>query len=97
MQTAAGAEDPVVMLQIEKAVRDGFDVRGMFYWTLIDNFVSAFNSRECMRLVLHLNAMDLSSYCMVPTLSTHTTKQQLCEGCSALQSMPATYLHHLQY
>lgn len=29
-----------LLLQIERAVRDGFDVRGMFYWTLIDNFVS---------------------------------------------------------
>ena len=25
-------------LQVEVAVKDGFDVRGFFYWTLIDNF-----------------------------------------------------------
>jgi len=25
-------------LQIEKAIKEGIDVRGMFYWTLIDNF-----------------------------------------------------------
>ncbi len=25
-------------LQVEAAVKDGFDVRGFFYWTLIDNF-----------------------------------------------------------
>ena len=36
----------MVFLQIERAVRDGFDVRGMFYWTLIDNFVSAFSERR---------------------------------------------------
>ena len=37
-----------MFLQIERAVRDGFDVRGMFYWTLIDNFVSTLRSfMEC--------------------------------------------------
>ncbi len=25
-------------MQIEKAIKEGIDVRGMFYWTLIDNF-----------------------------------------------------------
>ena len=25
-------------MQVEAAVKDGFDVRGFFYWTLIDNF-----------------------------------------------------------
>ena len=25
-------------LQIVRAIKDGIDVRGMFYWTLIDNF-----------------------------------------------------------
>ena len=38
-----------MFLQIERAVRDGFDVRGMFYWTLIDNFVSTLqNTRSFM-------------------------------------------------
>ena len=27
-----------VCLQIARAIRDGIDVRGMFYWTLVDNF-----------------------------------------------------------
>ena len=26
------------VVQIARAIRDGIDVRGMFYWTLIDNF-----------------------------------------------------------
>lgn len=25
-------------MQIAKAIQEGIDVRGMFYWTLIDNF-----------------------------------------------------------
>lgn len=33
------------MVQIERAVRDGIDVRGMFYWTLIDNFVRTLCTR----------------------------------------------------
>lgn len=28
----------VVCVQIEHAVADGYDVRGLLYWTLIDNF-----------------------------------------------------------
>lgn len=24
--------------QVERAVRDGYDVRGLMYWTLVDNF-----------------------------------------------------------
>lgn len=28
----------MVLLQIAQAIKDGIDVRGMFYWTLIDNF-----------------------------------------------------------
>lgn len=28
----------VYVLQIARAIKDGIDVRGMFYWTLIDNF-----------------------------------------------------------
>lgn len=28
----------VCWLQIKQAIKDGIDVRGMFYWTLIDNF-----------------------------------------------------------
>ncbi len=29
---------PCTIVQIERAIKDGIDVRGMFYWTLIDNF-----------------------------------------------------------
>ena len=25
-------------VQVERAVRDGYDVRGLMYWTLVDNF-----------------------------------------------------------
>lgn len=25
-------------MQVERAVRDGYDVRGLMYWTLVDNF-----------------------------------------------------------
>jgi beta-glucosidase/6-phospho-beta-glucosidase/beta-galactosidase len=28
----------VILLQVERAVKDGYDVRGFMYWTLIDNF-----------------------------------------------------------
>jgi beta-glucosidase/6-phospho-beta-glucosidase/beta-galactosidase len=28
----------LLVLQILKALRDGVDVRGLYYWTLIDNF-----------------------------------------------------------
>ena len=27
---------PVLVLQVRQAVRDGYDVRGYFYWTLIE-------------------------------------------------------------
>ena len=27
-----------VYIQLEEAVKDGFDVRGYMYWTLIDNY-----------------------------------------------------------
>ena len=29
-------------MQVEKAVQDGYDVRGFMYWTLVDNFEWAF-------------------------------------------------------
>ena len=28
----------VLLLQVERAARDGYDVRGLFFWTLLDNF-----------------------------------------------------------
>jgi beta-glucosidase len=28
--------------QVERAVKDGYDVRGFMYWTLIDNFEYVF-------------------------------------------------------
>ena len=29
-------------MQVQRAVQDGYDVRGFFYWTLVDNFEWAF-------------------------------------------------------
>ncbi len=33
-----------VCLQVEKLIDDGYDVRGYYYWTLVDNF----EVRPCM-------------------------------------------------
>ena len=40
-----------LVAQIERAVRDGFDLRGLMYWTLVDNFeVSSPLWSFCQRL-----------------------------------------------
>lgn len=38
-------------LQVERAVRDGYDVRGLMYWTLIDNF-------EVTEFLIFSNSVD---------------------------------------
>ena len=33
--------------EVERAVRDGMDVRGLMYWTLVDNFEASQNAQAC--------------------------------------------------
>jgi beta-glucosidase/6-phospho-beta-glucosidase/beta-galactosidase len=37
--------------QVEKLIDDGYDVRGYFYWTLVDNF--EVNSASIMSAAMH--------------------------------------------
>jgi beta-glucosidase len=39
------------LMQLERAIRDGVDVRGYFHWTLLDNFEWSFGVRERFGLI----------------------------------------------
>ncbi len=35
-------------VQVEKLIDDGYDVRGYFYWTLVDNFEVSIAPAACL-------------------------------------------------
>ena len=70
-------------MQVERAVKDGYDVRGFMYWTLVDNFEWAFAYE-----------LKFGLYEFNPEWG-NTAQRRLKDGSKVCQSIIAPSVNHI--